>query len=83
MTNSNLGDLVFIAFPHTDLKKVSKRPALVLFDAGDRMFLLHESQPRNMNTRRIMESLNEKNQVFLRSRISGSVNWQRLRSDSL
>jgi hypothetical protein len=27
MTNSNLGDLVFTAFPHTDLKKVSKRPA--------------------------------------------------------
>lgn len=40
MTNSNLSDLVLIAFPHTDLKKVSKRPALVLFDAGDQDVLV-------------------------------------------
>ncbi len=35
MTNFNFGDIVLIGFPHTDLQGVSKRPALVLYDAGD------------------------------------------------
>ena len=35
MTLYNLGDIILIRFPHTDMKSVSKRPALVLYDAGD------------------------------------------------
>ena len=35
MTNYELGDVILLAFPHTDLRSISKRPALVLFDGGD------------------------------------------------
>jgi len=36
MTNYDLGDIVLLkGFPQTDLKKVIKRPALVLTDLGD------------------------------------------------
>ena len=31
----NFGDIVLLGFPHTDLKGVSKRPAVVLYDSGD------------------------------------------------
>lgn len=40
MTNYRLDDIVLIAFPHTDFKTVSKRPALVLFDGGDQDILV-------------------------------------------
>jgi mRNA interferase MazF len=35
MITYNLGDIVLIGFPHTDLQGVSKRPAIVLYDSGD------------------------------------------------
>ncbi|MEW6327621.1 MAG: type II toxin-antitoxin system PemK/MazF family toxin [Thermodesulfobacteriota bacterium] len=35
MTTYNFGDVVLVGFPQTDLQGVSKRPALVLYDAGD------------------------------------------------
>ncbi len=35
MTTYNLGDIILIGFPHTDLQGVSKRPAIVLYDSGD------------------------------------------------
>jgi len=34
MTTYNFGDVILIGFPHTDLQGISKRPALVLYDAG-------------------------------------------------
>ena len=40
MTSYNFGDIVLIGFPHTDLKRISKRPAIVLYDSGDQDVLL-------------------------------------------
>jgi mRNA interferase MazF len=40
MTSYNLGDIVLIGFPHTDLQGISKRPAIVLYDSGDQDVLL-------------------------------------------
>ena len=35
MTAYDFGDVVLVGFPHTDLRNVSKRPALVIYDADD------------------------------------------------
>jgi hypothetical protein len=35
-----LGDTVLIGFPHTDLRTISKRPAMVVYDAGDQDILV-------------------------------------------
>jgi mRNA interferase MazF len=35
MIACNFGDIVLIEFPHTDMRGVSRRPALVLNDSGD------------------------------------------------
>ncbi len=35
MTTYKIGDVVLIEFPHSDLKHIAKRPAVVLHDAGD------------------------------------------------
>ncbi len=35
MTAYDFGDVVLIGFPHTDLRNISKRPAFVIYDAGD------------------------------------------------
>jgi hypothetical protein len=35
MTTYNLGNIVLVGFPHTDFQGISKRPAIVLYDAGD------------------------------------------------
>lgn len=35
MTNYEFGEVVLVAFPHTDLQGISKRPALILHDSGD------------------------------------------------
>ncbi len=40
MTTYNLGDIILIGFPHTDLQGVSKRPAIVLYDSGDQDVLV-------------------------------------------
>jgi len=31
----DFGDIVLIQFPHTDMRGVSRRPALILYDSGD------------------------------------------------
>lgn len=40
MTTYNLGDIVLVGFPHTDLQGFSKRPAMVLYDSGDQDVLI-------------------------------------------
>jgi len=40
MTTYSFGDVVLVGFPHTDLQGISKRPALVLYDAGDQDVLV-------------------------------------------
>jgi hypothetical protein len=40
MTAYNFGDVILIGFPHTDLRNVSKRPALVIYDADDQDILV-------------------------------------------
>jgi mRNA interferase MazF len=40
MTTYRFGDIILIAFPHTDLQEVSKRPAIVLYDSGDQDVLV-------------------------------------------
>ena len=40
MMTYNLGDILLIKFPFTDSSRLSKRPALVLYDNGDLDILL-------------------------------------------
>jgi len=40
MTNYKCGDIVLIGFPHTDFQGISKRPAIVLYDSGDKDVLV-------------------------------------------
>jgi len=40
MTSYKSGDIVLVEFPHTDLRGISKRPAIVLYDSGDQDILL-------------------------------------------
>ena len=40
MTAYNLGDIVLIGFPYTDLQGIAKRPAIVLYDSGDQDVLV-------------------------------------------
>ena len=40
MTTYRFGDVVLVGFPHTDLRGVSKRPAIVLYDSGDQDVLV-------------------------------------------
>jgi mRNA interferase MazF len=40
MTAYKFGDIVLLGFPHTDLRGVSKRPAIVLYDSGDQDVLV-------------------------------------------
>jgi len=40
MTLYSFGNIILIGFPHTDLQKISKRPAVVLYDSGDQDVLL-------------------------------------------
>ena len=38
--NYSFGDVILVGFPHTDYSKVSKRPALVIYDGEDQDILL-------------------------------------------
>lgn len=40
MTAFKFGDVVLIGFPFTDLRNVSKRPAMVMYDSGDQDVLV-------------------------------------------
>jgi mRNA interferase MazF len=40
MTPYRFGDIVLIGFPYIDLRGVSKRPAIVLYDSGDQDILV-------------------------------------------
>jgi mRNA interferase MazF len=40
MTAYKFGDIVLMGFPYTDLRNVSKRPAIVLYDSGDQDVLV-------------------------------------------
>lgn len=40
MTTYEFGDVVLLAFPHTDLATISKRPAVVIYDPGDQDVLV-------------------------------------------
>jgi len=40
MTNYNFGDIILLKFPHVDLQYASKRPAIVLYDSGDKDVLV-------------------------------------------
>lgn len=40
MTTYNFGEIVLIGFPHTDLQGISKRPAIILYDSGDKDVLV-------------------------------------------
>jgi mRNA interferase MazF len=36
MTPYSFGDIILIEFPHTNLQTISKRPAIILYDSGDK-----------------------------------------------
>lgn len=40
MITYDFGDIVLIQFPHTDMRGVSRRPALILYDSGDQDVLV-------------------------------------------
>ena len=40
MTAYRFGDIVLMGFPYTDLRTLSKRPAIVLYDSGDQDVLV-------------------------------------------
>jgi mRNA interferase MazF len=40
MTTYSFGEILLISFPYTDMRSISKRPALVLFDSGDQDVLV-------------------------------------------
>ena len=48
MTTYDFGDIVLIGFPHTDMQGVFKRPALVLYDAGDLDVLVEFKEGANL-----------------------------------
>ena len=50
MTAYNFGDVVLVGFPHTDLLGVSKRPALVIYDANDLDILVARITTQEYNT---------------------------------
>ena len=50
MTTYSFGDVILIGFPHTNLKTLSKRPAIVLYDSGDKDVLAARVTTQNYNT---------------------------------
>jgi len=51
MISYNLGDIILIQFPHTDMQGFSKRPALVLYDSGDQDVLVARITSQQYNTK--------------------------------
>ena len=51
MTTYKIGDIVLIGFPQSDLKHIAKRPAIVLFDAGDEDILVARVTTQEYTTR--------------------------------
>ena len=50
MTVYRLGDIVLVAFPHTDLQGISKRPAIVLYDSNDQDVVVARITTQEYNT---------------------------------
>lgn len=50
MTNYNLGDIILIEFPYADLQHSSRRPAIVLYDSGDRDVLVSRITTQEYST---------------------------------
>ncbi|MBF0389530.1 MAG: type II toxin-antitoxin system PemK/MazF family toxin [Desulfamplus sp.] len=40
MTAYKFGHVILVGFPHTDLRNLSKRPAMILYDSGDKDVLV-------------------------------------------
>ncbi len=51
MITYDFGDIVLIQFPHTDMRGVSKRPALILYDSGDQDVLVARITSQEQNTK--------------------------------
>lgn len=51
MITYDFGTIVLIEFPHTDMMGVSRRPALVLYDAGDQDVLVARITSQEQNTK--------------------------------
>ena len=50
MTIYEFGRIILISFPYSDLRRVSKRPAAVLYDAGDKDVLVARITTRSCLT---------------------------------
>ena len=50
MTVYRLGEIVLVAFPHTDLQGISKRPAIVLYDSNDQDVVVARITTQEYNT---------------------------------
>ena len=75
-TNYNLGDIILLEFPHADLQHFSKRPAIVLYDSGDRDVLVARITTQDIQQRPITKFLNGKRAAFSQNRISDWANRQ-------
>ncbi|MCX5810300.1 MAG: type II toxin-antitoxin system PemK/MazF family toxin [Proteobacteria bacterium] len=51
MITYSFGDIVLIGFPYTDMKSISKRPALILFDSGDQDILVSRVTTQKYTTK--------------------------------
>jgi len=51
MTTYSFGDIILIGFPHADLKTISKRPAIILHDSGDKDVLAARITMQEYNTK--------------------------------
>lgn len=50
MTAYSFGDIILVGFPHTDMQGISKRLAVVLYDAGDDDILAARITTHNYKT---------------------------------
>ena len=51
MITYSFGDIVLIGCPYTDMKGISKRPALILFDSGDQDILVSRITTQKYTTK--------------------------------